>query len=303
VFEIDKTKALGRVLLDAIAPQPDESMRDWSARAKQWGIAHPAHPASLELKRRFFSGHGDARDFVWFVSWTLNGFPRVLLATPQADMFMATNAGDDPEVMAFAPWSAYTLELPYDTLQVAIDGRIVSFDVVQVVHHATDLDNGFVIRGRASDYVISGRLEFPLPDWPDGSPTVVRDNAEVLDRVRDSVARLIVSVELEMSNRENVILPSTTKPKMGKSLNDPAAHRLKRIVTIDCRAAIKDYLSGDRGKSPSVRWLARGHWKLQPHGPHNSLRKSIHIEPYWNPKDPEKPVAERPHRLKRKKTR
>ena len=82
----------------------------------------------------------------------MNRFPRVLLTSTQADMFMATNAGNDPEVMKYAPWSAYTLELPHDSLQVTIDGRIVSFDVVQVVHHATDLDNGFVIRGRASDW-------------------------------------------------------------------------------------------------------------------------------------------------------
>ena len=76
-------------------------------------------------------------------------------------------------------------------------------------------------------------------------PTVARDNAEVLDRVRDSIARLIVSVELEMSNRDNVIFPSKMKPKMGKSLNDPDVHRLKRVVTIDCRQAIKDFLSAN----------------------------------------------------------
>ncbi len=119
MFDVDKTKALGRVLLDAIAPQADESFRDWSTRARQWGVANPTHPASIELKRRFFSGQRlDARDFVWFVLWTMNRFPRVLLTSTQADMFMATNAGDDPEVMKYAPWSAYTLELPHDSLRI-----------------------------------------------------------------------------------------------------------------------------------------------------------------------------------------
>jgi hypothetical protein len=300
MFEIDELKGLGRVLLDAVQPQADESVYDWAGRAKQWGLSNPEHRASVELRRRFFSGKGDARDFAWFVAWTMNAFPRLLLTDLQAAMFMATNVSE-PDQMKYAPWSAYTIELPHEALQVQLDGRMHSFDVVEVVHDAGGSDDGFVIRGRHTEYVISGRLAFPLPDWPNGVPTVVRNNEDVLDRVRDSMARLVISSELAMSNREVVVGPSTKKPKIGKSLNDPGIHHIALAVKVDCRQAIKDYLSGERGKSPTVRWLARGHWKNQPYGPRNSLRKNIHIEPYWNPKDPEKPVAERPHKIKTKK--
>jgi hypothetical protein len=296
MFDLDKSKALGRVLLDVVQPQADEHVRDWAARAKQWGMANPTHPASIELKRRYFSGTGDARDFAWFVAWTMNAFPRLLLTDKQAASFMATNAGE-PEQMNYAPWSAYTIELPHESLQVTIDGRMHAFDVVEVVHDAGGPGDGFVVRGRHTEIVISGRLAFPLPEWPDGVPSMVRDNEDVLNRVRDCVARLVISVELAMSNRDVVIFPSTKKPKMGKSLNDPGVHRLAIAVRVDCREAIKDYLSGERGKSPTVRWLARGHWKPQPYGPRNSLRKQIYIEPYWNPKDSDKPIAERPHKL------
>ena len=30
-----------------------------------------------------------------------------------------------------------------------------------------------------------------------------------------------------------------------------------------------------------MRLLVRGHWKNQAHGPGMTLRKLIHVEPYW----------------------
>ena len=39
MFDVDKTKALGRVLLDAIAPQADESFRDLGPRARGSGAS------------------------------------------------------------------------------------------------------------------------------------------------------------------------------------------------------------------------------------------------------------------------
>lgn len=51
-------------------------------------------------------------------------------------------------------------------------------------------------------------------------------------------------------------------------------------VRVDVRSAVRDYV--ERGGSPpSVQSLVRGHWKRQPHGPELSLRKWIHVEPYW----------------------
>jgi hypothetical protein len=319
MFDLERTKALGRVLLEAIAPQADEHPFLWARRAKAWGIAHSAHPAALALRQRFFSGAGDARDFAWLVAWSLNGFPRLLLDRMQADEFISTNAGDEPDlVKQYSPWSAYVIEIPHDVLQVVIDGRPTSFDVIQVINLDADdpeprslvetpaavggqLGRGFVVRGRHNEYVVSGRLTFPMPDWSDDRPRPSRENETALDRVRDAVSHLVVSAEIEMDNREGIVRPKAKGSTIGKSLNDPDVYRLSRVVTVDCREHVKEYLAGERRSAPRVRWLTRGHGRMQVCGPRGSLRKPIRIAPHWNPKDPELPVADRPHRLKKRR--
>ena len=72
-----------------------------------------------------------------------------------------------------------------------------------------------------------------------------------------------------------------------------SAYTVVRPVVLDCRVAVRDYIAGG-GKSPTVRSLVRGHWRNQVHGPRNSLRKWIHVEPFWRGPDGA-PVAVRPH--------
>ncbi len=216
------------------------------------------------------------------------------------DEFISTNAGDDPEVMQFSPWSAYLIEIPHDVLQVPIDGRMTSFDIIAVLD--ADGARGFVVRGRQSEHAMSGRLAFPLPDWSEDAPRIARENESALDRVRDATAHLIVSAEIEMNDRSQLI-ELKSRSKLGKSLNAPGTYKLGRVVRIDCSEHVKEYLAGERRTAPRVRWLTRGHGKMQAYGPRNSLRKPIRIAPYWNPKDPELPTAERAHRLKKKNRR
>jgi hypothetical protein len=300
MFDLEKTKALGRLLLEIARPTPEESHTDWARRVKAWGVENHTHPAAAELQARFFRGAGDAREFTFLVMWAMNGFPRLLLDKLQAYEFISTNAGDDPEVMQFSPWSAYLIEIPHDVLQVPVDGRMTSFDVIHVLD--ADDQRGFVVRGHHSEHAISGRLAFPLPDWSEDRPRVARENESALDRVHDAAAHLIISAEIEMNDREQLI-ELKPKNKMGKSLNPPGTYKLARVVTIDCSEHVKEYLSGERRTVRAARWLTRGHGKMQPHGPNNSLRKPIRRAPFWNPRDQELPVAERPHRLRKKKRR
>lgn len=44
---------------------------------------------------------------------------------------------------------------------------------------------------------------------------------------------------------------------------------------------------GAVGASPQVRFSVRGHWRQQPHGPQNSLRKLLWIQPFWKGSDKE----------------
>ncbi len=44
---------------------------------------------------------------------------------------------------------------------------------------------------------------------------------------------------------------------------------------------VADYLSGDAQRVYKIRWIVRGHWRNQPHGPGSMLRKRIWIAPFW----------------------
>ena len=68
------------------------------------------------------------------------------------------------------------------------------------------------------------------------------------------------------------------------------------VVRLDCREAIREYVSGERRKKPVCQWIVRGHWRNQACGPSLTERKRTWIEPYW--KGPERePILSREHVL------
>lgn len=69
----------------------------------------------------------------------------------------------------------------------------------------------------------------------------------------------------------------------------------RRDIKVDARAWVGEYIRS-KGQAPSVQTLVRGHQKRQPHGPGRTLRKWIHVEPYWRgPEDA--PTVVRAHRF------
>jgi hypothetical protein len=89
--------------------------------------------------------------------------------------------------------------------------------------------------------------------------------------------------------------PSLGSPRHGTN-NEVALHKIGRPVKVDARETISSYVSGKTGRVTNVRTLVAGHWKNQPHGPKNSLRRWQHIECYWRGED-DAPMIIRPHAL------
>jgi hypothetical protein len=91
-------------------------------------------------------------------------------------------------------------------------------------------------------------------------------------------------------------VPPTVK---GSRRDGPPAHRtflLGRPIDVDCRGAVRHYLSGDRAAPPSVQTWVIGHWKRQVIGVGRSGRKVIWVQPYW--RGPENaPILVRPYRI------
>jgi hypothetical protein len=72
-------------------------------------------------------------------------------------------------------------------------------------------------------------------------------------------------------------------------------YRLKRDVTFDARALVRDYVAGG-GRSPTVQSHVRGHWRRQHWGPEMAFVKWIQVEAYW--RGPEAaPIANRAHKV------
>jgi hypothetical protein len=71
--------------------------------------------------------------------------------------------------------------------------------------------------------------------------------------------------------------------------------QIQREVKVDARPYVREYVEAG-SRSLKVQSFVRGHMKRQRHGPQGSLRKWIHIQPYW--KGPEDaPVALRVHKV------
>jgi hypothetical protein len=116
------------------------------------------------------------------------------------------------------------------------------------------------------------------------------------------VSRLVCGVCLAMSDPDNIKPPKESKTSSShkEDPRDPPVlrtYQLGKPIKLDFRPAIESYLNGTRkGGVPEVQTLVRGHWKMQTYGPHNSLRKAIHVSPYWRgPEDG--PINVRDHVL------
>jgi len=262
-------------------------------RVGRWVKANREHPIAHALAHRRRADGGVA--IGWVLAWAMSGFQRVVVGHKLAASLMATRAGDDPEVMTCAPWTAYTIEIPSGLVQVNTHGRVTSFDVVAVWHHAPDAVSYANIFSRDSHFALTTKLTFPLPEFDDVAVGALADDAGAVTRARDCLVRLVVGTELEMTDPSRVKVPTTSHAKED-SPAPSGVHRLLRDVKVDCRVTIAAYIAGQRRASPTVQTLVRGHFKRVAHGTGRADRKWIHVEPYWRgPEDA--PVAVRPHRM------
>jgi hypothetical protein len=283
---------LGRFLLDSPGSDPAAkgSDRDYVQRVLH---ANLGHPFALHVKEAFDS----CRFYVgWAMAWARSGCQRVAVGHKLAASLMATHA-DDAEAMTCSPWDAYLVEVPAEVACVMIRGQRAAFDAIGVWHPDTKDERSIVVLGRDTHAIITGQVTFPLPELGDFTHGALDlEDHEVLARVREAMARLVIGVELEMTDPARVKRPAASKHPKASSTAPSGIHRLLREVRVDCRAVMASYLSGERGTSPSVQTLVRGHYQRVAVGPGRLERRWIHREPFWRgPEDA--PQAVHVHRV------
>lgn len=268
----------------------------------------------------------------WLARWGALAFPRIQMSHSFAAMLMATTVSRKEIPAIEAPWPAFMVEVPEGLLPIASkDETLTSITRIYVntsflpsiwsepwwglemagkgieIHRIGRIEEAFDLRKKATlDDVPLLQLpeEFRTPpqDLPIGDPEdfwTGYDRSQE-DRVAILAARLVLGACIMMTDRANV------KEKTVKVAAEIAHHRRRfgqepnsqvyiigRPVKVDFRLAVSAFVHG-KSKSLSVQSLVAGHHKHQPHGPGNSLRKWIFIEPYWRG-DEEAPIVVRPH--------
>lgn len=264
----------------------------------------------------------------WAAYWALCGMPTVLPSDQLAASFMSTKMNREVAEFVQPPWAAFLCVIPAGV--VGVQESLVAVHMsksLELAHHHKrypDWDPGNNMRavlgnGDTDEWLMIGSEDLAALsdyDYASGITEQQRDRERAKPRSKRRrilptadetrfvrlAARLVFGCCAEFDTRTGVVIgPRPRLRNVGggrrSALPSEWVIRLTRAVSIDCRNYVKAYASGQRG-SISTQHMTRGHWKNQPHGPRNTLRKFIHVEPYWSGPDGA-PIAVRPHILKK----
>lgn len=266
----------------------------------------------------------------WYAEWAEHAFPRVQMSHSFASMLMATTVSPKEIEAVEAPWPAFTIEIPDKLLPIqakGVDSCITRACINTHFMPASSQERWWTLSmhgprielhraGTLLDMVTDksspqrGSLTHVFdPDRPDPLDAPVGDyeafwegySGDQEDRIALLVIRLMVGVCVMMTERANYQERVTdVRKKLGayaeRFTKEPESrvYTLGKPVKIDFRQAVRAFVEG-RSRGPmTVQRLVAGHHKRQPHGPGNSLRKWIFIEPYWQG-PAEAPIVVRPH--------
>jgi hypothetical protein len=250
------------------------------------------------------------RSFAGFAArWAMCGFPAVSVGHRLTASLMSTTVSPDIIGEIVFPWPAFSVNIPHGLIstispQSGLAESISNACIHRYVDAAGDVWFDLICAADTCELQsVNVRADVFFRDdsresLADGEFCVGVDESD--ERALLLVRRLLVGVCIEMSDRANS-KPQNKKARMGchgvidRNAPGMSLWLLTRDVKIDAREACREFVSHG-GRSPAVQSMVRGHHKRQAHGRNGSLRKWIHVEPYWRgPEDA--PIAVRSHRL------
>jgi len=210
--------------------------------------------------------------------WRLSAFARLEISHKLAAALCCTDVPPDVEVRA--PWGAWSLVLP--------DGLLSSQDC--------ELRRIWIIGTDPVEFVdYRGEISmFELTCGPEGSEAFA---GIVRNLIRGACLALSNPEDFRKENQHGPTARASHKSnRHGPPDLQQARFLLSAPVKVDLREHLRGVLSGRKGASPTVQFLVRGHWRNQAHGPKNTLRKTMWIQPFW--KGPEESrILLRQHRV------
>lgn len=254
---------------------------------------------------------------LWLYRWAECAFPTVVINQEQIGAYgLADINVKDTENIKY-PWPAFIIRIPPGTLlyrgdvAIRIAGLMAKgVDVLgKPVKNPKTNDDETAFLGAHFNYELGLGYHFVRVDFQSGISVHLANNnlhsilfinlEDELGRLMAVAARVYMCVlcELQTTNdvrRRDVIRKlrvSGVKEKIGVQTEE---YTISRPITINMIQAAKNYISKGARFSCKSRWMVRGHWRRQAHGPGRKKRKLVFVEPHW--KGPEcGSILVRPH--------
>lgn len=235
-------------------------------------------------------------------SWVGCGMPIIQPSHKLAASLMATSLPKEHVPDVIVPWPYFLVEIP-DGLLPGV-GALLSYVGLSLFDDQQNSDKPqyvvIVLSKRHSRPTLFRLDDLSHLSEYDPFNSDVRDPE--VERIVQLLGRLLLGAMIEIDDE-------SFKQRIERGPSSSALdheHRkgkvpstwnfiVKRDVKVDVRSYVREYAEKG-GRGLSVQCLVRGHRKRQPYGPKGSLRKWVHIEPYW--KGPENaPIALRKHKV------
>jgi|WetSurMetagenome_2_1015567.scaffolds.fasta_scaffold15926_7 hypothetical protein len=247
----------------------------------------------------------------WMLKWVEHGLPVIKVSPKYAAAAMATRT--TPEVLADLrpPWEAFMISMPKTEVLYLFDNKEKPYPVSEI--YVLCVDGKWSMLVSSPDSTIS--------TWRSGVPPerladevieeLKHEPLEFLrvsskdDQTMSLTGRLVIAVVCGMTNQDHVVeVDKKTHDayrNRRRSSKVPVArvYQINEPIFLDLVEAVRGYQLGThrKGHRLNVQTMVTGHRKNQPHGPRQSLRKTIWVMPYWRgPEDA--PIAVRPHAIK-----
>lgn len=279
--------------------------------------------------------HDYVEHLMLFARWFMDGMPRVEVGHKHASMLACTGmpASVVREVAEHFPWWATAVQVPNKLLvaplfrigsKTAEAGEVATVIVSRMIASFDGIDVGDTETG-------SVVLCYLVPADPtkhdlttlafstvEALASFVQGPRDVIDAdpiAADAVLfmRFVLGAIAELIQHRPAGLGASPRSPRRKSDGRavPTAYRVTRDVIVDCRPDLEAYRAQRAAAraadakhphphaAPSVVVNVRGHFKMQPHGPRNTMRKLMWIDGYkYAPDAEDAPVAVRSHRLR-----
>jgi len=262
--------------------------------------------------------------FGWHGKWYHYGCQSLEIEEKYAASLCATKVAPTELEYVKLPWPCFVVRVPKFLQNLKVNGEGLRLVVINHFRYSgasrvTGKQNleGEVDVERFNLHLVTSNKYRILPagslaDWLqpnvghgyDEFRLVEVTHSEVDRRQLEMIGRLVLGAIITMNDPKAHRRLSPLHPKAKPSLGSPrygtsnqvVLHKIGRPVKVDARDTVSAYASGQKSRVTSVRTLVAGHWKNQPHGPRNALRRWQHIECYWRG-DEEAPRIIRPHVL------